>query len=193
MQVSTSTNCRIVHHQFQMPHHLYITRISMADQRLVQFMGKYFLNFCFSGPNHKFSFLFSQNISNHNIFCWIRFVLKLPYVFVFLFLFSSISFVFFFLYRCTIRHSIYAAPSSHALAGARNSLHHGVATYPHVDSYSNPYLFGPNAYSPPAAARPNLSPHSPIGTITVGSASQNSNNTSISAQSVLPGMHIMTI
>lgn len=77
-------------------------------------------------------------------------------------------------------------PSSHALGGARNPMHHGVATYPHVDSF-NPYMFGPNAYSPPAAARPNLSPHSPIGTITVGSASQTNNNTSISAQSVLPG------
>lgn len=96
--------------------------------------------------------------------------------------------IYFFMFGSFCRHSIYAAPSSHALAGARNPLHHGVATYPHVDSYSNPYLFGPNAYSPPAAARPNLSPHSPIGTITVGSASQNSNNTSISAQSVLPGM-----
>ena len=79
-------------------------------------------------------------------------------------------------------------PSSHALGGGRNPMHHGVATYPHVDSF-NPYLFGPNAYSPPAAARPNLSPHSPIGTITVGSASQTNNNTSISAQSVLPGKH----
>lgn len=77
-------------------------------------------------------------------------------------------------------------PSSHALGGARNPMHHGVATYPHVDSF-NPYMFGANAYSPPAAARPNLSPHSPIGTITVGSASQTNNNTSISAQSVLPG------
>lgn len=83
-------------------------------------------------------------------------------------------------------------PSSHALGGARNPMHHGVATYPHVDTF-NPYLFAPNAYSPPAAARPNLSPHSPIGTITVGSASQTNNNTSISAQSVLPGKQIESI
>lgn len=83
---------------------------------------------------------------------------------------------------------MYAPPphSSHALNGGRNPLHHGV-TYPHVDSYSAPYLFGPTAYSPPAPTRPGLSPHSPIGTITVGTASQNSTNSSISAQSVLPG------
>lgn len=61
-------------------------------------------------------------------------------------------------------------------------MHHAVATYPnHLDSYTNPYLFGPTAYSPPAPARPLLSPKQPIGSIT----SQSNNNTSISAQSVL--------
>lgn len=74
--------------------------------------------------------------------------------------------------------------STHGLVNGRSSLHHSVA-YPHVDSYSSPYLFGPTAYSPPAPTRPGLSPHSPIGTITVGTASQNSTNSSISAQSVL--------
>ena len=126
--------------------------------------------------------MFKRFVSLNDKFLW--FVIAYRTAFFSLHLFTNEKK--FVLFR---RHSIYAAPSSHALGGARNPLHHGVATYPHVDSYSNPYLFGPNAYSPPAAARPNLSPHSPIGTITVGSASQNSNNTSISAQSVLPGMY----
>lgn len=73
--------------------------------------------------------------------------------------------------------------SSHALGVSRSSLHHAVAaSYPNpLESYPNAYFVGATAYSPPTPAQPLLSPKQPIGSIT----SQNNNNTSISAQSVL--------